>query len=85
VTIRAVLASIALVLAWTWGQNNAVGHIWRKTGEKGTWIHIADVAGTSKPTYTDNSALTKGITYFYTVCAGPSGTLCSNGAWSVVQ
>ena len=49
--------------------SNAEGYaVYRKTGEGGSWKHIADVSGRKKNTYLDQSVKDKnGQIYYYTV------------------
>ena len=62
--------------------SNAEGYaVYRKTGEGGSWKHIADVSGRKKNTYLDQSVKDKnGQTYYYTV-RRVIGSLKSGKTW----
>jgi glycosidase len=59
---------LAINLAWTDASNNETGfRVQRKTGAAGTYATIADNLPANTTTYTDNTSLTEGTTYFYRV------------------
>lgn len=64
-------------LHWSAPENEELSgyYIMRKIGEDGEWVRVK-VLGANKIDYTDNSAMTDGVTYYYRVLAYYQDTDC---------